>query len=309
VSESAEPLPVVSPQRPTLFWRRSYALLSVSLAVFLLSVIATVTAFHGFQFGQPPPRNANHPARTAGDTKKAISEYQQARSVMISALADYDAAKARLDDFVSEQFAHGAQSGPAIDESAQDTIQPSGAEPTVVDDRQISYRYLELQSHVTAAHRECRTALDRQNEAWQRKVQLVADQAIADQTAKLRAQTPVVDDGPLRATILWCSLFAITIGVFVGANASVSEKVFETAADVRQQLGLTVLGLLPPSLTRTNHDQPRRQPNWVRHSVRSAEFCLLALAVGLAAVCLSDQQFFTKFLGDPVAAISEKLWC
>jgi hypothetical protein len=152
-------------------------------------------------------------------------------------------------------------------------------------------------------------ALDRQNEAWRRKLQASANQAIADQLTTLREQKPSTGDGPLRATILWCGLLAFTMGVFVSANAGVSERVFETASDVRQQLGLTVLGLLPPALTPATRDQPRRQPNWVKHCIRSAELCLLALGVAVTALCLFDQQFFAKFLSDPVAAIGAKLWC
>jgi len=311
VSESAEPFPVVSPNRPAILWRRLYALLCVSLAVFLVSVIATATALHGFQFGQSLPRNANRHTRapTANDSEGVTSDYQHARSATITALADYNLAKARLDDFLSEQFAHAPQSGPTVDEPVEETSEPFGARPTAVAASQTGDRYRELRSQVTAAQQMCRTALDRQNQAWQRKVQLTADHAIADQTAMLRKQMPSIGDGPLRATILWCSLLAITIGVFVCANAGICEKVFETAADVRQQLGLTVLGLLPPGLTGTPCDQPRRQPNWVKHCIRSAEFCLLALAIGLAVFCFFDQQFFTKFLADPVAAIGDKLWC
>jgi hypothetical protein len=26
-------------------------------------------------------------------------------------------------------------------------------------------------------------------------------------------------------------------------------------------------------------------------------------------LCVSDSQFFTKFLADPVAAVGQKLWC
>jgi hypothetical protein len=274
-------------------------------------VIATATAFHGFQFGQTLPRSVSRQttAPSANDLETATSKYQRARSATITALADYNAAKARLDDFASKQFAHPVQSGLATDDPVQETIEPSVAQPTTFGERQADDLYYTLQSQVTAAQQMCRIALDRQNEAWQRKVQLVADQAIADQTAMLRAQMPTIDDGPLRATILWCSLLAITIGIFVCANASVNEKVFETAADVRQQLGLTVLGLLPPGSTAAPRDQPRRQPTWVNRCIRSAEFGLLALAVVLVVLCLSDQQFFTKFLADPVAAISQKLWC
>jgi len=310
MSKSAEPFSIVPPNRRTLFWRRSYALLSVSLAVFLLSVIATATAFHGFQFGPTPTGNANRHtlASSAKDLERATSEYQHARAATISALADYNAAKARLDDYVSEQFANGAQSGPTTDAPGPETIDPRSDQPTSLGDHLVDDRYRTLQSQVMAAQQMCRTALDRQNDAWQRKVQSVADQAIAEQTAILRAQAPGVG-GPLRVTILWCTLLAITIGIYVCANASVTEKVFETAADVRQQLGLTVLGLLPSRLTRTPQDQPHRQPNWVKHCIRSAEFCLLALAIGLTILCLSDQQFCAKCLADPVAAISEKLWC
>jgi hypothetical protein len=310
--ESTESPLVVSPKRPALFWRRFYALLSVSLAVFLLSVIATAAAFHGFQFGPTQPRTANvHPsAPTAGDLEKATAEYQRARSATISALADYNAIRARLDDYVHERFANLAQILPAADQPAQEVIEPSNAPPVSVTDLHVDDRHRALQNQVADAQQKCRAALDRQNDAWQHKLRIASDKAIADQTAAtLRAQQPSIDDGPLRATILWCSLLAVTIGVFVCANASVTERVFETAADLRQQLGLTVLGLLTAAPNRTPRDRPRREPNWIRHSIRSAEFCLLALAAALTVLCLSDQQFFTKLLADPVAAISQKLWC
>jgi hypothetical protein len=311
VPQSAEPSPASSPRRPTLLWRRCYALLSVSLAVFLASVVATATAFHGFQFGQTPHQIATNHAKqsSAKDLEKADAQYEHARSATTSALADYNAAKARLDIYVNEQLARPAQSGPTTDEPIPGAIEPSIAQLTPVNDAQAGEQSRELQSRVTEAQHACRVALDRQNEAWRRKLQLSANQAIADQVATLREQKSSIGDGPLRTTILWCGLLAITIGVFVAANAGVSEKVFETASDVRQQLGLTVLGLLRPALTPATRDQPRRQPNWVKHSIRSAELCLLALGVAVTALCLVDHQFFSKFLADPVAVIGAKLWC
>ena len=314
VSKSVEPSLVMSPERPNLFWRRLYALLSVSLAVFLFSVIATATAFHGFQFGQAPPRIANHHASvpTAGDLEKADSEYQHARSATVSALALYNAAKSRLDDCVHEQFMRArpgeAETGSASDGPIPETTEPSAAQPTTVGDQLTDDRYYDLQSQVTAAQQMCRTALDRQNDTWQRKVQFTADRAIAQRTAAaLRAQTPSTDDGPLRATILWCSLLGITLGAFVCANASAAEKVFGSAADVRQRLGLTVLGLLPPDPNQVSRE--RREPGWVKHCIRSSELCLLILVAAIAILAITDQQFFTKLLADPVAAVGEKLWC
>jgi hypothetical protein len=305
----------MSPKPPNPFWRRLYALLSVSLAAFLLSVIATATAFHGFQFGQTAPagNGSHHASAATGNDLESASEYEHARSATISALADYDAAKARRDDYVAGQLTRAQTAedyGHAIsDKAIREAIEPTSAQPAAVDDRQIADRYRELQRQVTDAQQKCRAALDRQNSAWQRKVQRASDKAIADHTAALQAQTPSIGDGPLRATILWCGLLAVTIGVFVCANATASEKVFQTAADVRQHLELTVLGLLPQGVTPAPRDRPCREPNWVKHCIRSSEFCLLALAAGIAILCISDVQFFTKFLADPVAAVGEQLWC
>jgi hypothetical protein len=314
VSNSIDPLPVLSCKRPNPIWRQLYALLSVSLAVFLFSVIATAAAFHGFQFGQSSGPNANRDstAPTAHDVDTAASEYQHRRSATVAALADYNNAKARLDDYVSEQLSSISPEETEISatqgEPTQETGEPSTVDPTAVANRQIEDRYHQLQSQVTQAQQKCLAALNRSGDAWQRKIQLISDKAVADRTAALRIQTSSLGDGPLRATILWCSLLAMIVGAFVCASATANEQVFETAADVRQNLGLTVLGLLP-RLAPVPSDQPRREPSWVKHCIRASEFCLLALALGIAVLCVSDSQFFTKFLADPVAAVGQKLWC
>jgi hypothetical protein len=182
------------------------------------------------------------------------------------------------------------------------------ARPAIETD-QTTLRYRELQRQLMAAQQKCLTALDQQNSSWQRKVQLTANRAIAQRTTQLAAQSQKHIGAPLPETILWFGALAIAIGAIVGIKATASELAFKAAADVRQALDLTILGLLPSRPDRVQRDIPRRESRWVTLCIRSAEFSLLAVVVAIAILAASDQQFFTKFMADPVTACNEKFWC
>jgi hypothetical protein len=92
-------------------------------------------------------------------------------------------------------------------------------------------------------------------------------------------------------------------------GARISEAAFRTAADVRQRLDVTVLGLLPTATHVSPREQPLREPRRVGRAVMAAELCLAAAVTFLVVTAILDRQFFHDLMANPLAACSQRFWC
>ncbi|HTQ39560.1 MAG TPA: hypothetical protein VMJ32_11055 [Pirellulales bacterium] len=173
-------------------------------------------------------------------------------------------------------------------------------------------QYHELTTRLQSQQDVCYQALNTESTAWQRKAQIPANYlatlTVPKPAPAIESRPPMVGADP-RLAIWWCGVLAIGVAALVARRAQVSEAVFRTASEVRQRLALTILGFLPQnSLARTSQHPPS-EPRWIGRTLIAAELCLLVLAAVLAAMSISDRQFFTHFLANPLAACSQKFWC
>ncbi len=111
------------------------------------------------------------------------------------------------------------------------------------------------------------------------------------------------------ATIYLSGLCSIAIGLAIALFARVKETTFRSAAEVRQKLGLTVLGFMSRGQGEAPQEKPRREPRWVSRSVLAAELVVAASIVCLIAAAIFDHNFIHSLLENPLAACSQKFWC
>lgn len=98
--------------------------------------------------------------------------------------------------------------------------------------------FRKLSNRADSAQRKYRATVEQEKAAWK------SNREIAEKPVTVIAGPPKIRANP-KSTILLCGIFSILVGFAAGSGARNSEAVFESAAEVRQQLGLTVLGLLP----------------------------------------------------------------
>jgi hypothetical protein len=173
--------------------------------------------------------------------------------------------------------------------------------------RQTDEAYRRLSSRLTSEKDACYTALDRESSAWQRKAEFAVTQA-----KKVAAELPVIPGrggANLQMSIIYCGLLSLIVGFAVASAAGINEAAFNSAAQVRQILGLPVLGAISWISGQKPREQPLREAIWVRRSVLAAELILAACIVSLAISSIADHRFFLNLLADPFKACSLKFWC
>ena len=179
--------------------------------------------------------------------------------------------------------------------------------------RETDDQFRALSEQVTSAQTECQSAMSLQNSAWRKKTQAELDHAAAlaaRSAADKLAATQLASGGAnLRHSLLASALLALACGLVVAIFARPSEPIFRSAAQIRQQLGLTILGLIPFSPFQSAHEKPRRQPRWIRRSILFAELCVAAIVLLLAVTALADKHFLNNLLANPLAACSQKFFC
>jgi hypothetical protein len=121
-------------------------------------------------------------------------------------------------------------------------------------------------------------------------------------------QAPIGQANP-KATILWCGIASLILGMVFGWNAKYAEAVFHSAAEVRQQLGLSVLGLLSLSPGQTPRERPVAESPWIGRLVTTSELLLVAMIACLAVTAATDRQFWHALILNPLSACSQKWWC
>ncbi|MCC7083743.1 MAG: hypothetical protein IT427_01905 [Pirellulales bacterium] len=139
-----------------------------------------------------------------------------------------------------------------------------------------------------------------------------ARQSFERLTAALKAaprQLVTAGGASPRLSIYLCGLIAIAAGVLVGRSSQAAEITFHTAAEVRQSLGVAVLGVLPGDPYIQPRERPKNEPVWVRRLVGVAELSLAAAVLVLTISAMADRQFLFDLIADPLAACSNKYWC
>ena len=165
--------------------------------------------------------------------------------------------------------------------------------------------YHELTDRLLKEKNECYTALNHESAAWQRKAQIPADYLATVMVEQTTVQSQGADP---RLAMLWSASVAVAVAGLVAQRAEVSEAMFQTAAQVRQRLSLTVLGFLPRKLNYTTREIVCREPRWIRRTLLAAELYLAALVVMLLVLSLLDRQFLGHLMANPLAACSQKFW-
>jgi hypothetical protein len=163
--------------------------------------------------------------------------------------------------------------------------------------------YRELMGKVAAAEDAYKQALNHEKTERREFDRLAASAATAPMVV-----TTAGGANP-RLTIYLSGLVAIAAGVMVARWSRVSEATFQTAAEVRQSLGVTVLGVIPRDPHVEPRERPRRELKWVRRTVVGAELFLTAAVVMLVLTAVADRQFLFDLIADPLAACSSKFWC
>src|SRR4029079_18755557 len=87
-------------------------------------------------------------------------------------------------------------------------------------------------------------------------------------------QKPTGQANP-KGAILWCGIASLILGIVFGWNAKYAEAVFHSAAEVRQQLGLSVLGLLSLSPGQTPRERLVAESPWIGRLVTTSELLLV----------------------------------
>jgi hypothetical protein len=152
------------------------------------------------------------------------------------------------------------------------------------------------QKHAAAKERECAARQQQQK-------------AEAENIAAITT-SPEIRSSALAATTIYLSgLVSISIGLVIASFARVTEATFRTAADVRQKLGLTVLGFISRRPGETPEEKPRIEPHWVSRFVLVAGVVVAASIACLVAASLLDPHFCHSLLENPLAACSQKFWC
>jgi hypothetical protein len=171
--------------------------------------------------------------------------------------------------------------------------------------QKIADDYRELTARQQTEKNQCYDALNHESAAWQKKADIPAEY-IATLTTQIPA-APLQGADPQLA-IYWSGLMALLVAALVARSAQVSEAMFQSAAQVRQRLALTVLGLLPRRMGVTARKATLGEPRWVRRTLVAAELYLAAVLALLLVFSLLDRQFFDHFLANPLAAYSQKFW-
>jgi hypothetical protein len=182
--------------------------------------------------------------------------------------------------------------------------QPPRNEPEkTVDWHLADEKYGELTGRVAATEEAYKQALDHEKTARREFDGLSA------RTAAAPTVVATAGGANPRLAIYLSGLVAIAAGVLVARWSRVSESTFQTAAEVRQSLGVTVLGVIPRDPHVEPRERPKRELKWVRRTVMGAELFLTAAVVMLALSAFADRQFLFDLIADPLAACSSKFWC
>jgi hypothetical protein len=169
-----------------------------------------------------------------------------------------------------------------------------------------AHEYHELTERLQAQKSQCYCALDTESDAWQRKAEIPTRYIAAVMTGRF-ASAPI---GANARTAIYCSgLLAIVLGLLVAQGARVPEAVFRSVAEVRQRLGISLLGMLPARTAAQASERPISEARWVSRVLLAAELSLLAVVVLLTVLSLADGHFFNQLLANPLAACSQKFFC
>jgi hypothetical protein len=131
--------------------------------------------------------------------------------------------------------------------------------------------------------------------------------AAATQAAPTKLVTAGGANPPM--AIFLSGLIAVAVGILVARYARIPEATFHTAAEVRQSLGVAVLGVLPREAHLQPRERPRHESKWVRRTVTMAELSLVAAVAVIAVAAVADRQFLFDLIVDPLSACSNKFWC
>jgi hypothetical protein len=162
--------------------------------------------------------------------------------------------------------------------------------------------FRKLSDRADSAQRKYRAAVEQEKAAWK------SNREIAEKPVTVTAGLPKVRANP-KSTILLCGIFSILVGFAAGSGARNSDAVFASAAEVRQQLGLTVLGLLPLAPGQRPRERAVSEPHWIGRIVVGSELLLTAVVAVLVVAAVTDRHFFQALLANPLAACSQKWWC
>jgi hypothetical protein len=190
-----------------------------------------------------------------------------------------------------------------IDADAPQVEEQKPAAVAVKNWEETEGQYRSLLKDVGTAEKAYHGAIKTENSVRQTYERLAA--------AAKAAPTKVVTAGGAnpRLAILLCGLIAIAAGILVARYARIPETTFHTVAEVRQMLGVAVLGVLPRKAHVSPRERPRQQSKWVRRTVKIAELSLVAAVAVIAATAVIDRQFLFDLVADPLAACSNKYWC
>ncbi len=165
--------------------------------------------------------------------------------------------------------------------------------------------YRELTDRLQTEKSACYEALNHESATWKRKAEIPADYIATLTTTQTTIQLRGADP---KTAIYWSGLLALIAATLVARRAHVSEAVFQTAAQVRQRLAVTIIGFLPRRPEQFVRGNAGREPRWIRRLLLSAELYLAAIVLVLTVLSLADHQFFNHLLANPLAACSQKFW-
>jgi hypothetical protein len=169
--------------------------------------------------------------------------------------------------------------------------------------QQFKLDFRRLEEKVSAAHLKYLTALAGVDAARQKRLKsLESKLAVSNLERPPGAANPTL-------TFLICGLLAVASGVAAARSARKPEPVFRNAAEVRQKLELTVLGILPFKSHQSPREQPFDEPRWIGRLVFASEVCLVAMVAVLIVSASADRHFFRELLANPLSACSQKWWC
>jgi hypothetical protein len=195
-----------------------------------------------------------------------------------------------------------------IDQPPQTIAIPAPSDSPTLSDPAVQWRAAEtefkkLAERAESAQQKYREAVEKENAALKSGKSSLEVPVIVINVPK-----PVARANP-KKSIIWCGIASLAIGIFVALNARKSEAVFHTAAEVRQRLGLTILGLLPLAAGQSPRERPVSEPRWIGRIVAASELSLVAVVAILVVAAATDRHFFHALLANPLSACSQKWWC
>jgi hypothetical protein len=262
------------------------------------------------------------------DLEDEIVQLRRQRTVLSEKLLPTHPEMQKIDDSLSEledriRSVQKEIPGPVPVHPMLSSSEPNGKQPELLEPKPIASPasavfatllprwqkvaddYRELTDRLQTEKNACYDALNHESATWKRKAEIPADYLATLTTTQTTVQLRGADP---KTAIYWSGFLALIAAVLVARHAQVSEAVFQTAAQVRQRLAVTIIGFLPRRpdyLARVNSG---REPRWIRRLLLAAELYLAVIVLALMVLSLADHQFFNHLIANPLTACSQKFW-